>query len=226
MSRAPRRHAVFVRRAVGGADPGTILCHDTGPCSARGSRETMVIPLSVQRAGDHEPEWCTMCGSPRRSNRSEHGPVTVLHRCRPKRARRSPCASRSHPLDRRPRRLRLEIRRERPVYEAAPRVLARRLRLARYSSFLPYYDVTQAGALTWIAQNVKEWKGTTTVPAAFAMFPKDLTSPPREWAERFFDVQRWTEMTSGGHFAALEEPESLARDIREFFRPFRRRTGR
>ena len=89
------------------------------------------------------------------------------------------------------------------------------------SSFLPYYDVAQAGALTWIGQKVKEWKGTTTVPAAFAMFPKDLTSPPREWAERFFNVQRWTEMTSGGHFAALEEPEALVRDIREFFRPFR-----
>ena len=89
------------------------------------------------------------------------------------------------------------------------------------SSFLPYYDVAQAGALTWIGQKVKEWKGTTMVPAAFAMFPKDLTSPPREWAERFFNVQRWTEMTSGGHFAALEEPEALVRDIREFFRPFR-----
>jgi pimeloyl-ACP methyl ester carboxylesterase len=94
------------------------------------------------------------------------------------------------------------------------------------SSFLPYYDVTQAGALTWIGQKVKEWKGTTTVPTAFAMFSKDLSSPPREWAERFFNVQRWTEMTSGGHFAALEEPESLVRDIREFFRPFRSRSAR
>lgn len=89
------------------------------------------------------------------------------------------------------------------------------------SSFLLYYDVTQAGALTWIGQKLKEWKGTTTVPTAFSMFPKDLSSPPREWAERFFNVQRWTEMSSGGHFAALEEPEALARDIREFVRPFR-----
>ena len=89
------------------------------------------------------------------------------------------------------------------------------------SSFLPYYDVTQAGALTWIGQKLEAWRGTTTVPAAFALFPMDLSSPPREWAERFFNVQRWTEMSSGGHFAALEEPEALARDIREFFRPFR-----
>jgi microsomal epoxide hydrolase len=93
------------------------------------------------------------------------------------------------------------------------------------SSFLPYYDVTQAGAMTWIGQKIKAWTGTTTVPTAFAMFPKDLSSPPREWAERFFDVQRWTAMKSGGHFAALEEPEALARDIREFFRPFRSTLG-
>lgn len=89
------------------------------------------------------------------------------------------------------------------------------------SSFLPYYDITQARALTWIGQKVKEWKGSTSVPTALAMFPKDLSSPPREWAERFFNVARWTEMRSGGHFAALEEPEALVQDIRESFRPFR-----
>jgi len=89
------------------------------------------------------------------------------------------------------------------------------------SAFLPYYDVAQAGAMTWIAQKIKEWKGTSDVPAAFAMFPKDLSAPPREWAERFFNVQRWTQMPRGGHFAALEEPDMLAEDIRAFFRPLR-----
>ena len=91
------------------------------------------------------------------------------------------------------------------------------------SSFLPYYDVAQAGAMTWILQKLKEWKGASDVPAAFAMFPKDLSNPPREWAERFFNVQRWTTMPRGGHFAALEEPELLAEDIRAFFRPLRPR---
>jgi pimeloyl-ACP methyl ester carboxylesterase len=89
------------------------------------------------------------------------------------------------------------------------------------SSFLPYYDVSQASAMTWIKQKVKEWTGSKNVPAAFALFPKDLSNPPREWAERFFNVQRWTTMDRGGHFAALEEPELLARDIRAFFREFR-----
>jgi len=44
---------------------------------------------------------------------------------------------------------------------------------------------------------------------------------PREYAERYFNVQRWTEMPRGGHFAALEEPELLAADLRAFFRPLR-----
>ena len=47
--------------------------------------------------------------------------------------------------------------------------------------------------------------------------------PPREWVERAYDVVRWTEMPRGGHFAAMEEPELLAEDIREFFRPLRDR---
>lgn len=54
------------------------------------------------------------------------------------------------------------------------------------------------------------------VPAAFAIFPKDLSHPPKEFAERFFHVQRWTKMSEGGHFAAMEEPKALADDIRTF----------
>jgi len=59
------------------------------------------------------------------------------------------------------------------------------------------------------------------VLAAFALFPKELSQPPREWAERFFNVQRWTTMPRGGHFAAMEEPELLAEDLRTWFRAFR-----
>ncbi len=59
------------------------------------------------------------------------------------------------------------------------------------------------------------------VPAGVALFPKDLTSPPRELGERFLRVARWTEMPRGGHFAALEVPELLVEDMRAFFRPFR-----
>ena len=58
------------------------------------------------------------------------------------------------------------------------------------------------------------------VPTAVAVFANELVfegRPPREWAERLYRVERWTEMPRGGHFAALEEPRLLARDIVEFF---------
>ena len=58
-------------------------------------------------------------------------------------------------------------------------------------------------------------------PAGMAMFPQEIARPPREWAERSYDVRRWEEMPRGGHFAALEEPELLAQEIRAFFRPLR-----
>jgi pimeloyl-ACP methyl ester carboxylesterase len=59
------------------------------------------------------------------------------------------------------------------------------------------------------------------VPMGFAHFPLEAPSPPRRWVERGYDVRRWTEMPRGGHFAAWEEPELLAQDIREYFRPLR-----
>lgn len=89
------------------------------------------------------------------------------------------------------------------------------------SSILLYHDIMSASAFTWIGEKVKEWTGSSKVPAAFALFPKDNTHPPREWAERFFNVQRWTKMKSGAHFTAMEEPTLLAEDIRSFFRPLR-----
>ena len=55
------------------------------------------------------------------------------------------------------------------------------------------------------------------VPCGFSIFPKELNHPPREWAERTYNVRRWTEMPRGGHFAAMEEPGLLADDIRAFF---------
>ncbi|KAA1013666.1 epoxide hydrolase [Paraburkholderia panacisoli] len=58
-------------------------------------------------------------------------------------------------------------------------------------------------------------------PVGFAHFPKELSHPPRSWLERTFDVTQWTDMPSGGHFAAMEKPDLLAAEIRRFFRPLR-----
>ena len=62
-----------------------------------------------------------------------------------------------------------------------------------------------------------------TVPCAVARFAKEAPMPPREWVERSYNVERWTEYPAGGHFPAWEQPDVLARDIREFFRPLRAR---
>ncbi len=83
------------------------------------------------------------------------------------------------------------------------------------SSFTPYFDEEQ---------NPPEATGKINVLTGVAIFPKDIVPAPREFAERFYDLQRWTEMPRGGHFSALEEPELLAEDLREFFRPLRNKT--
>jgi microsomal epoxide hydrolase len=64
------------------------------------------------------------------------------------------------------------------------------------------------------------WSMKIEVPTAIAVFPDDITDPPREYAERFFDVRRFTKMPTGGHFAALEVPDLVARDIRGFVSQF------
>ena len=55
------------------------------------------------------------------------------------------------------------------------------------------------------------------VPVGAALFPQEISLPPRRWAEARYNIVRWTEMPRGGHFAALEEPELLVEDIRSFF---------
>ena len=69
---------------------------------------------------------------------------------------------------------------------------------------------------------VVDYGDKVDVPVSFASFPVEISYPPREWLERFFNLKRFTKMPSGGHFAATEEPELLAQDIRESFRFLRR----
>lgn len=57
-------------------------------------------------------------------------------------------------------------------------------------------------------------------PAGIALFPREAQFP-REWAERSLNVQRFTKMARGGHFAALETPELLVADLRAFFHNLR-----
>ena len=82
------------------------------------------------------------------------------------------------------------------------------------SSFWPYYD--------WRHHDWPFAGGERiSVPTAHASFPREILHPPRAWAERTYNIQRWTTMPAGGHFAALEQPDLLAEDVRAFFRALR-----
>jgi pimeloyl-ACP methyl ester carboxylesterase len=59
--------------------------------------------------------------------------------------------------------------------------------------------------------------GFVSAPVGVAVFPGDISVPPRVFAERFYDVERWIELPRGGHFAAWEQPELLAEELRAFF---------
>lgn len=83
------------------------------------------------------------------------------------------------------------------------------------SSFWPYY-----------ARMHGPWPipagETVAVPTGYAAFPKEILRPPRSLAAHTFtDIRRWTTMPRGGHFAAMEQPEALAEEVRAFFRELR-----
>jgi pimeloyl-ACP methyl ester carboxylesterase len=59
------------------------------------------------------------------------------------------------------------------------------------------------------------------VPTAAAVFPKEMFRIPRAYAESRFNLVRYNRFDRGGHFAALEEPDLLVDDIREFFKELR-----
>jgi microsomal epoxide hydrolase len=79
------------------------------------------------------------------------------------------------------------------------------------SSFWPYY-----------ARLHGPWPipegATVDVPVGYAEFPKEILRPPRWLAEKTYtNIQRWSVMARGGHFAALEQPAALASEVRTFF---------
>ncbi len=59
------------------------------------------------------------------------------------------------------------------------------------------------------------------VPSGFSIFAGDVMRPPRAWLERTANVTYVNEPARGGHFAPFEQPELYARELRDFFRPYR-----
>ena len=78
------------------------------------------------------------------------------------------------------------------------------------SSARLYYE----GAKSWGQANEP-----SAVPTGVAVFPMDITI--RSIAESQHNIVHWTEFDRGGHFAAMEAPDLLVADVKEFFRPLR-----
>ena len=56
-------------------------------------------------------------------------------------------------------------------------------------------------------------------PTGIAMFPAEMSTwPPRSYLNRMFNIKQITEMSKGGHFASLEQPDLLIKDITKFTR--------
>jgi pimeloyl-ACP methyl ester carboxylesterase len=84
------------------------------------------------------------------------------------------------------------------------------------SSTRLYYEARREGFILALGPGKR-----IETPTGYARFAVEITRPPREWVERTFNLQQWSDFPRGGHFAALEEPELLVEDIRSFFRPLR-----
>jgi microsomal epoxide hydrolase len=83
------------------------------------------------------------------------------------------------------------------------------------SSFFPYY-------YRWHRPWPIPEGRTIDVPTGYCEFPREILRPPRSHAANTYtNIQRWTVMPRGGHFAAMEQPEALAEEVRAFFRPLR-----
>ena len=80
---------------------------------------------------------------------------------------------------------------------------------------------TSSARLYWEAQPAG-FTARVDVPFAATIFPKELSRPPRSWAERVYtDLRYWNEVERGGHFAAFEVPELFVDEVRAAFRTMR-----
>ncbi|MGB0843996.1 MAG: epoxide hydrolase, partial [Alphaproteobacteria bacterium] len=77
-----------------------------------------------------------------------------------------------------------------------------------------YYGRREEGGRIFSADGAR-----VEVPTAAAVFPEEMLAwPPRTYVDRLYNIQQWSEFARGGHFAALEQPEALIKDVQKFGR--------
>jgi pimeloyl-ACP methyl ester carboxylesterase len=101
---------------------------------------------------------------------------------------------------------------------------------ALLANIMVYVTTKTFNTATWIYYGRREEGGRffpkdfkkIEIPTGAAIFPAEMSEwPPRSYVDRMFNITQWTEMPSGGHFAALEEPELLVNDLVKFSRTVR-----
>ena len=86
------------------------------------------------------------------------------------------------------------------------------------SSARHYYE---AKPERFAAAHVHDRTPVVEAPTGVLQFNGDVWLQPRKWAERYYNLKRWNVVEKGGHFAPMEAPAVLVKDLREFFRPLR-----
>jgi pimeloyl-ACP methyl ester carboxylesterase len=80
-----------------------------------------------------------------------------------------------------------------------------------------YWENTQAAT-----RSAGQPRPEVKVPVAFTTFPGEIFRSPRSWVEKSYgNVTYFNEVSQGGHFAAWEEPELFATEIRAAFKSLR-----
>ena len=92
------------------------------------------------------------------------------------------------------------------------------------TNIMIYLVTNSFNTATWIYYGRREEggrvmniEGKVNTPTACAIFPKEFLSwPPKTYVKRLYNILQWSNMPSGGHFAAMEEPDLLVKDIFNF----------
>ena len=80
-----------------------------------------------------------------------------------------------------------------------------------------YWEGARAAALAAGRPSPK-----VSLPVAFTVFPDEIFKAPRSWAEQVYpNLIYWGAVDRGGHFAAWEEPQLFASELRAAFRSLR-----
>lgn len=84
------------------------------------------------------------------------------------------------------------------------------------SSSRSYWDAAQLGGGPFTVREIP------TVPIAVTVFPGEIHQAPKSWTKRAYqNLIHFNVVKDGGHFAAWEQPELLAQELRTAFKPLR-----